>query len=343
MSLSTATNETDLAFEPDGMRAARLDRQIRADLAQSLEHLSSRCQGLIPFDSEALERLIQGLKDGKRYPPAAFGLYSHLVFALLRDDRKSAVDLFAQLTRMEPQTMRSDVLSLDDPRLTPHHQQLLSLMDLAADDGAALGPCDPQALTSFLSDYRWAMERMECDLPELAAEIDAMVAQLILVWIPDRKDRLIFDGGSSPMLWGGMFINGARQRTPLELLEVLVHESAHLLLYAFTQHEPLLLNDEAERYPSPLRADPRPMEGIFHATWVSARMSYAMDILSRSPHLSTTSRQQASAAMQTDRMNFEAGYEVIRAHASLTTTGQRLIDAAATRLGYPMLSQPARL
>ena len=205
-------------------------------------------------------------------------------------------------------------------------------MGFRADDSSAMAPADSEALQRFLLDHRWAMARMEEDLPEMAAEIQAMVSQLILVWIPDDKVRLSFDGGSAPMLWGGMFINAARQRTPLELLEVLVHESAHLLLYAFTQHEPLVLNDEAERYDSPLRNDPRPMEGIFHATWVSARMAYVMHILSRSPRLDDALRRESLVASQVDIANFAAGHAVIQSHARLSETGRQLIDAAAAAM-----------
>lgn len=332
---------SDLSFSANAARARRLDHQIRADLAASLEHLGSRCQGTIAFDAGGLNQLIHGLRAGDRYTPAAFALYSHLVFALLQDDHSKAAELLAQLIELAPQPTSLEILSLEDPRLAPQRQLLENLMQFEAVDAAALASPEAQGLSGFLGDHHWAMQCMEHHLPELAAEIQALVTQVILVWIPDSSDRLVFDGGSSPMLWGGLFINAARRRTPLELLEVLVHESAHLLLYAFTQHEPLVLNDETERYPSPLRVDPRPMEGIFHATWVSARMAYAMEILSGVPELSRDARQQAQVAMQSDRSNFEAGYAVIRAHASLTETGRRLIDSAAISLGYPPLSAPA--
>lgn len=333
--------EMDLSFAPNGDRAHTLDLQIRADLAGSLEHLATRCQGTIDFDAVGLERLIDGLRTGARYTPAAFALYSHLVFALLQDEHATAAELLHQLTRLSPQTGSCERLGLDDPRLAPHRQMMESLMQFNSIDAAALSSPDAQRLEAFFRDQQWAMQCMEHHLPELAAEIQALVTQLILVWIPDSDDRLVFDGGSSPMLWGGLFINAARRRTPLELLEVLVHESAHLLLYGFTQHEPLVLNDEAERYPSPLRVDPRPMEGIFHATWVSARMAHAMEVLSRAADLSQATRQQAQAAMQSDRSNFAAGHAVIRAHAKLTPTGRRLIDAAAISLGFPPVAEPA--
>jgi hypothetical protein len=332
--------KTDLAFEPDGFRASRLDHHIRVDLARSLEYLSSRCQDIISFDAESLRKVIQGLKAGAKYPPACFGIYAHLVFALLQNDHEKASELLARLTRLHEQPTQSQILCLDDPGLAPDRQLIEALIDFLAQDAASMRAAEPEALDRFLEDHRCAMRMIDADLPELAAEIKALVSQLILVWIPNDGVSLNFDGGSAPMLWGGMFINAARQRTPLELLEVLVHESAHLLLYAFTQHEPLVLNDEAERYTSPLRRDPRPMEGIFHATWVSARMAYAMHTLAHSPRLDAALRHQALAATQVDITNFAAGHAVIQSHARLTETGRQLIDAAAAAMqpisfGFP--------
>lgn len=325
--------EPDLSFLPDGQRAIGLDRQIRSDLGASLDHLCACSAGIVPYDSVAIQRMIAGLRNGARYGPAAFGLYTDLVFALHQQDLARAGFLFNQLALLAPQHELHQILPFDDPALTSHREHFLTLMEFVAGGDGTLAAVEVEPLASFLADHHWAMDRLSCDLPELAAEIRAVVAQVILVWVPDSGDQLVFDGGSSPMLWGGLFLNVARRRTPLELLEVLVHESAHLLLYAFCQHEPLVLNDEAERYPSPLRADPRPMEGIFHATWVSARMAHAMEILSRSVDLGDALRHQALEAMKADRANFLAGEAVIRAHGQLTSTGRRLIVAATAAMG----------
>ncbi len=327
--------QQDLHFLPDGQRAVWLDSQIRCDLGASLEHLCGCSAGIVPYDPVALQRMISGLRAGARYGPAAFALYTNLVFALHQNDHGRAGLLFSQLALLEPQDELCRILPFDDPTFTPHREHILTLMEFGEAGAGTLRSRDAEPLATFLADHHWAMDRMSRDLPELAAEIRAVVAQVILVWVPDSDDQLVFDGGSSPMLWGGLFLNVARRRTPLELLEVLVHESAHLLLYAFSQHEPLVLNDEAERYPSPLRADPRPMEGIFHATWVSARMAHAMEILGRSADLGEALRHQALEAMETDRANFLAGEAVIRAHAKLTSTGRRLIDSATAAMGSP--------
>lgn len=327
-------------FEPDAAQAARFDRQIHDDLAASLDHLRERCHPLLPLPAAALEAMAHALRAGVRFGPAAFGLYASLVFSLLQDDHARALDQFEALVALQPLPHRFEILSLSDPRLAAHRQRFIGLMDF----GIAGGPVGVslEQLQAFRDDHRWAMDRLQRDLPELAAEIAALVSQLILIAVPeagpeDAAAQVVFDGGSSPMLWGAMVINASRHRSRLELLEVLVHESAHLLLYAHAQHEPLVLNDGGERYPSPLRQDPRPMDGLFHATWVSARMAYAMARLSRSSSLEAALRRQALLAAQQHRVHVAAGLAGIRAHALLTETGRRLIDAAEAAMA------PARL
>jgi HEXXH motif-containing protein len=55
-------------------------------------------------------------------------------------------------------------------------------------------------------------------------------------------------------------------------IEHLVHEISHLQLIALGIHDKLVLNSDVERFPAPIREDPRPMFGVLHATFVLARM-----------------------------------------------------------------------
>jgi hypothetical protein len=70
------------------------------------------------------------------------------------------------------------------------------------------------------------------------------------------------------------------------------------------------------------------MDGIYHATFVSARMHWSMSRLMESDLLSDEGRVEALAARDADRKNFESGYEVISAHGDLSDTGARLMESA---------------
>ena len=71
-----------------------------------------------------------------------------------------------------------------------------------------------------------------------------------------------------------------RVRSDLDMVQALAHESAHLLLFGMCADGPLLENaNDDHRYSSPLRTDSRPMDGIVHATFVTARMCCALSQL----------------------------------------------------------------
>lgn len=88
-----------------------------------------------------------------------------------------------------------------------------------------------------------------------------------------------FGGATSFALWGAMAINADAHASWLHYYQTLVHEAAHGLLFALARNEPLVLGDPGEKFGSPLRDDLRPMDGIFHAGFVSARESLALDLL----------------------------------------------------------------
>ncbi|MCA1480748.1 ATP-binding cassette domain-containing protein, partial [Bradyrhizobium sp. NBAIM08] len=53
------------------------------------------------------------------------------------------------------------------------------------------------------------------------------------------------------------------------------------------------------------------MDGIFHASFVSARMHWAMSRLANSETLTPEQRERARAAAESDRRNFAAGHGVV--------------------------------
>jgi HEXXH motif-containing protein len=112
------------------------------------------------------------------------------------------------------------------------------------------------------------------------------------------------------------------------MMEAIAHESAHSLLFGLCTHEPLVDNDDEPVFASPLRADRRPMDGVYHATFVCARMHLAMTRLLESGLLDADGRAAAIAELEADRRNFEAGDSVIRQHGVLTPLGQDVLEGA---------------
>ena len=145
---------------------------------------------------------------------------------------------------------------------------------------------------------------LDAGYPEMAAEIRGIVRTIVLATGPEDPKAPRFDGISCFMMWGAVVLNVTAYKTALDMAQALAHESGHNLLFGLCTHGPLHENDDVERYASPLRFDARPMDGIIHATYVTARMHLAVQRLIESGVLN---REQLAEARK-------ANAEIGRAH-----------------------------
>lgn len=317
----------DFSLPPDGARAREIDLRMRQSLADSLDYIGGEIAGIVDHDRAALARLVSRLQRGERLPPAVFGLYTDLVLSLDNDDMAAAGDLLEELCRLNGRQGGNELMALDDPRLRNHRDRYLRLMDTDPEVSFAMLPPPPYVASDFSLRFDRARHLVDRTMPELGREFDALVSEVIMV-VGDTSAEYQFDGGSTYMLWGVLFLNVESHRGDVALVEVLAHESAHMLLFGYTRDEPLVFNDDDVLYESPLRVDLRPMDGIYHATYVSARMHWAMSRLAGSDLLDADSRDQARQALERDRENFWAGFSVVERHGELSSTGAAVMAGA---------------
>ncbi|WP_284735686.1 aKG-HExxH-type peptide beta-hydroxylase [Dongia deserti] len=296
-------------------------------LAESLCHIQERCVGKLPFDHAGVMRIVAEIQRGRRFPPSTFALYYDLVPALLGDDEATVLALFDALARERPVDASLQVLGLDDPALRACRERYVRFMNSDPSCPFDFLPPAPEQIDAFNRQFDRACDLLRQASPKLLEEMRAIISQVILV-MGSKGARMQFDGGSAYRLWGALFLNAERHQTRIELAEVLAHESGHSVLFGLSTEEVLVLNPDEELFDSPLRIEPRPMDGVFHATYVSARMHWAMSRLIASGLLTEEECAQAVKARAEDRRNFENGYAIVAAHARLTKTGRTAIESA---------------
>lgn len=314
-------------FAPDAGHAALSDRAMHGGLADSLRQICEASEGKVTFDRAAIERLIGEIESGHRVAPNAFALYYELVPALLEGRLDAAHDLFAELARQRPIEAPFRMLALGEPPLADRAERYLRFMNGDTAYKYVFLPPSPEDLTAFKRQFASIMELLQQAAPELLAEMKALISELILVVGP-KDAKVHFDGGSSYQLWGALFLNAVRHQTRVDVIDSLAHESAHSRLFGLCTEEAPVTNADDELHPSPLRPEPRPMDGVYHATFVSARMHWAMSRLIASGLLTEEERAVALTARDDNRSNFERGYDTVAAHARLTDTGRIALAAA---------------
>jgi len=123
-----------------------------------------------------------------------------------------------------------------------------------------------------------AIEHLRAAAPGMAGETEIIVRDIVLAK-PGPDSTLNYSGATSFGVWGAITINAETQRDWIQLYRQMVHETAHNLLFGMARDTPLVGADPSVRRRSPIRADLRPLDGIFHAAFVSAREAMALDAL----------------------------------------------------------------
>lgn len=176
-----------------------------------------------------------------------------------------------------------------------------------------------------------ALNLIRTRAPRAWTDVSRITTEIIAAFGVSRG-LMTFDGCSSLERYGSILVNMRRRRTPLLLGETLVHESAHSLLFSLSCNDYRVLNPSTELHKSPLRIDPRPLDGIYHAAFVLARMHGFLAEVALHPETSTTMRKEALNVLEERRKNFLDGHSVLIEHAKFTQIGKDLLDDAFERV-----------
>jgi HEXXH motif-containing protein len=205
-------------------------------------------------------------------------------------------------------------------------------LDTEPDNAMVLMGLDEASLQVEAEKILKALQFLARCAPELCAELTVLTRD-ILVARPGGGQLLDFRGASSFALWGAIAVNQQAHPHWWCYVSTLVHETAHSLLFARAREEPLVLNDPDARYLSPLRADARPMDGIFHAAFVSAREACALDqclafLGEQTDPESTSLAAIFEAELAGSVCAFWDCCDQISKYGQLSALGQRILDEA---------------
>ncbi len=265
---------------------------------------------------------------GQRDRPraAVFATYHELVSAVERDDVDAASRLLDQIDAAVDMPAGPFAVSWAD---VAEGERQLYLRALNADPTTpvAFAAPDGELAAAAMRSVEEALAELDRSAPENAAEIRALLTQIVFVAGTAGSDAR-FDGATSFYCWGALFLNAEEHQSLVDMIDGLAHESAHALLYGMTLGGPLVTNPVSERHPSPLRRDLRHLDGIFHATFVSARMHFAHGRILAGGRLTPEQREAAEKGRASSAAAFGAGLRTLRDHARFTPLGGELIDSA---------------
>lgn len=300
---------------------------MRHRLTDSLRYVLEQADGHVPMSRGDMEAFLTRLANGP-VSPLVFGAYCDLVLALDGNALDEAQRLLAEIAAAPNVPTGPQIVDLGDPAKSVEANRYRRLVDTDVDMPFTIWPppAADAAHVRGLIDQAFAL--LDAGHPDLADEVRVIVREIVLATGSDDPQAVQFDGVSSFMLWGAIVLNVRAYKTVLDMVQALVHESGHNLLFGLCAHGPLQDNSETERYSSPLRIDPRPMDGIVHATYVTARMHQSVQRLADAGVLDVAQMAEARAANIANAQRFAMGMETIGRHARLTPLGRAVMDGA---------------
>ena len=300
-----------------------LDQAIRCALAASLKTVYGQ---LAADDGARLAPVLDKIEAGP-VRPGVFGLYADLVESVLSDNDTARGTLIRNLLGLDLAGDGIRILTLTDAHLgTGQAERYARLVDDDPDRPYSLLPLDDQ-FQDAQARVSAALDLLDEGVPELAEETRGVVREIVLLRDGGETEHGSFDGASTFYLWGALLLNVA-DATRLDLAQQIAHEAGHLLLFGLMMGQPLTENDLEERYMSPLRRDARPMEGVVHAAYVLARMSYTLARLLESGLLTDKEQEDARRDLASHHKGFFDTLPTIERHAKFKPESGKVFDGA---------------
>ena len=324
-------------FLPSPEAAKAVDVKVRERLVGSLPWLAQT------FDELDIDRSTAA---GWVARPVDFGFYFDLASAVHHGDganptdvsRATARQLADRIRASDPEAKKTDdyvLTNLSSGDFTESEIDcLLRWFDLEPENRMALAPLNDAKLASSAEMLNQCLQFIEIAASAFFGELQALTTQFIFAK-PGADAKLSFGGASSFALWGAIALNGLAHDNWWDYVPRVVHEYSHNMLFGLAAEEQLVLNDPSERYKSPLRVEPRPVDGIYHACYVSARNVVLMDMLQRSlPDIETDMDRATLQALMRDSSDFAMKsyrdcLDVLNTHGKMTDLGHAVLDEAA--------------
>jgi HEXXH motif-containing protein len=313
------------SLAPSPPRVAAIDESLRLRLAQSLAYLAE-VASLAETHAEALAEIEQRLRSGP-VSPWVFCLYSKLVAEVAKTPRGDCSATFAAV--VEAASLPGEDAGVACERTVPAAwwDQFRLLFDTDRQRPFKPKAPSPENFAACQETIAAGLAFLERADPVFYEEVRHLIRMIVLGAPGSDNPADGFNGASTFFLWGASLLNADPKRSTISMVDLLVHESSHVLLFGVSAEGALTENSGRERYNSPLRRDKRPIDGILHACFVATRVHLAMNRLLDSGALNEAEANIARDSAEYNERAARNGIEELDRHARLTALGEKVVDS----------------
>jgi len=302
-----------------------LDYTIRKRLSESLEYVFTQSRDLLVI-SPSDQVLITEQINAHQVNPGLFARYYDLVFSIQNKNFDYSQKLINQIIELSKQHSMFEVIPYSEQSLEDDYERFPRLAFSTFSQDCPMSTPDRSLFEMKKSELIQAQKIIASIDRGITKEINQLITQIIICVKNEEAESVReFAGVTSLMLWGAIIVNVNQYQTLNQLVDFLIHESTHCVLFGISVSNPLVLNDIQDRYPSPLRSDPRPMDGIYHATIVCARLALFMNKWKNSTIHSASQTNWLDGQITANTKAFKDGLVTLNEHGKLSKQGSDIV------------------
>ena len=302
-----------------------LDIHIRNRLASSLSHITTRNTYLLDSNKLDFDDLLTRIRSHK-LSPYVFGRYFDLVIAINNNEVEQAKTLFGELAFFSQREHGFRIIRYSKEELGAEFETMPRLVFASYSSQSPIASAEPLLYEAIFSKTKLAINIIHNVDPEIGEEINEIINE-VYIGVNNIEGRE-FGGASSLIFWGAIIMNANYYFTTSHIVEFFVHEITHKILLGYNAMERLVLNNPSELHSSPLRNDSRPVDGIFHATLVCARIALFIDRWRCNGHVTDCDEDWAKDSIVKNITSFNDGLSTVRKYGEITDTANEMLNEA---------------
>jgi hypothetical protein len=315
-----------MSFLPSALNAktARLKQSQR--VVNSVIYLINECASKLKIQNENLALALNKIKHLERLPPELH-FYHHALQKSMREQSISSakISLSLLIESILNNSIINNWISISPIGNTDWENfvipEAIRLAEKSSGNVARIETPTDEEFSNGKDSASAALSKIARFDPAMFDEIQENI-RFIRLFSGD-----VTMGFTDMRILGAMLIRLPRKTVDpvLYFFEHIIHEASHIHLNCLMTIDPLILNQPDELFTSPLRSDPRPMIGVFHATFVSARIARSFHMLFNATGDQALLHPLAEVLDETIR-----GIKEIESNAKLTLQGEQLIAEMKT-------------
>lgn len=309
----------------------KIDAAVRSRLAHSLGHIVSRAGSYLDLNMADIENAQCQIRNNKQYP-GIFARYYDMIFAINSNQFVVANQLFTEIIELSNLPVEFTISSYSKKTLKSDYERFPRLLFSEYEEANPMASPSKDVFTTYARMTQEGMRIVRQIDKSIYDEMTGLLSRIYIATGSNNTSASNFAGVTSFMVWGASFINVDFYKTQWQVVQFLVHEITHSLLYGISYDNPLIMNHPADNYKSPLRTDGRPMDGIYHATLVCARLAEFNRMWLESGLLDKDARDRIEQTMAQNLMCFQDGAETITKHGKLSVQAQQLLERSYASL-----------